>query len=209
MSDMNVQAKGYIDISQMFGATVTGASSAKGPDSLMYLTPEALLTYVETQLKSLDGDIRKRLDGQRDLIARKKLLGDIETAVANGGGDKQAITDAYQAAIDALPPGDPLRAELMKGLGQASNMQAAGGMLMFVNDPEMLKKMTAALNADICKVLETQVKNVTADLNAASEINMIEVQSLMSQRATAVQLSTGMLQKLGAMAENIVGNIGR
>lgn len=201
-----VQPNTQINTAQLM-AILGGKPS--GSDSLMYLTPEALLTYVETQLRSVDGDIRKRLEGQQDLIARKKLLGDIESALANGGANKQQIADAYQAAIDALPEGDPLRARLEAGLAKALQLGESGQLPFPLNSKEVVGQLSAALNADLCKGLEASLKNELSDLNAGSELNMIEVQSLMSQRATAVQLGTGMLQKINSTLENIANNIGR
>lgn len=46
------------------------------------------------------------------------------------------------------------------------------------------------------------------DLNSGAELQMIGLQSLMSQRQTAVQLTTNLVQALGDQANKIAQNIG-
>ena len=57
--------------------------------------------------------------------------------------------------------------------------------------------------------LTTNLKNDAADLNSDSEMTMITLQSLMSQRQTAVQLTTNLVQSLGDQQNSIAKNIGQ
>lgn len=45
-------------------------------------------------------------------------------------------------------------------------------------------------------------------LQAGAELSMVELQSLVSKRATALQLMTGMQQSLNDSAKTVAGNIG-
>lgn len=51
-------------------------------------------------------------------------------------------------------------------------------------------------------------KNVQGDLNNQSEMNMIQLQSLMSDRQTSVQMCTNLVQSLGDQANKIAANVG-
>jgi hypothetical protein len=46
------------------------------------------------------------------------------------------------------------------------------------------------------------------DLSRVAELYMIELQSLVSQRQLAVQLTTRLLQMLNEMSKQIIGNLG-
>ena len=52
------------------------------------------------------------------------------------------------------------------------------------------------------------VQGAVTDMNSNSEIQMISIQSLMSQRQTAVQLTTNIVQALGDQENKIADNIG-
>ena len=53
------------------------------------------------------------------------------------------------------------------------------------------------------------VQSMLDNVNGNAEINMIQLQQVMSQRQTAVQLTTSLLAKLDEGTKSVVGNIGR
>ena len=64
-------------------------------------------------------------------------------------------------------------------------------------------------NAEQIKAAITDtVGGLQKDLNAGAELNMINLQSLMSQRQTAIQLTTNLVQSLGDQMNKIAANIG-
>ena len=54
----------------------------------------------------------------------------------------------------------------------------------------------------------TKLQGCASDLNSSSELQMIQLQSLMSERQTAIQLTTNLVQSLGDQSEKIVDNVG-
>jgi hypothetical protein len=53
------------------------------------------------------------------------------------------------------------------------------------------------------------IRSMLDNVNGNAEINMIQLQQVMSQRQTAVQLTTSLLAKLDEGTKSVVGNIGR
>lgn len=52
------------------------------------------------------------------------------------------------------------------------------------------------------------LKNEQSDLTGGAELNMINLQAIMSQRQTAIQLTTNLVQSLGDSSNKIAANIG-
>ena len=53
-----------------------------------------------------------------------------------------------------------------------------------------------------------RLQGCASDLNSNSELQMIQLQSLMSERQTAIELTTNLVQSLGNQAEKIAQNVG-
>jgi hypothetical protein len=88
-------------------------------------------------------------------------------------------------AGQAPPPGIP-----------ASTAASSNGQQIYYTSEQM-----TAFAGDIRSMLD--------NVNGNAEINMIQLQQVMSQRQTAVQLTTSLLAKLDEGTKSVVGNIGR
>ncbi len=62
--------------------------------------------------------------------------------------------------------------------------------------------------ADMTAMSTTAVENIQKDLNSSTELSMINLQSLMSQRQEAIQLCTNLVQSLGDQVNKIAENVG-
>jgi NDP-sugar pyrophosphorylase family protein len=104
---------------------------------------------------------------------------------------KNAIGVAIQRAEDA---GDTGTAEkLKKVLSTLTNDRSDDFLVINSEGKSMLSAIDGAVN----------------DSRSGAELNMIEIQSLVSKRATALQLTTSMLNSINESAKGIAGNIGR
>lgn len=163
------------------------------------LTAEGLLLFCQTQLNSLDNEINDMLDEQIKNLARKDALATVENKMKEYTPPSSAkawdeIAAAYNEAIDSLPEGDPTREALI----------AKKEEITFTYGPEGLdrgpkKNEWQAHIGDI----RQQVDNLKGD----SEIVMIRLQSTISQRQTAVQLTTNVLSKVHQTLQSITANL--
>jgi hypothetical protein len=160
------------------------------------LSPDALLAYCRSQLDSLDSTIKGYLDQQRLNVQRKKALSEVENMmkkypdVPSGREQWDHFDRTFQKAIEGLPAGDPVRAQLQ---AKWNELNPRNG--------NFSKEEWGAHTGDISTILQEVTGN--------AEINMIHLQSIMSQRQTAVQLTTGMLAKYDEGIKSVIGNIGR
>jgi hypothetical protein len=174
-------------------AEVAGVNT---PPILPYLTPDAMLVYCQSRLSGINTQCRDLMTRQEQNGNAQAALGDLLSTLYShqdgvNGDTKQAVLNAYQKAIDDVGgPTSPLGQKL------ANDRDTLFG----TGDTQGDKNAMAALiNA---------TKTHQSDLNSDSEIDMIRLQSLMSQRQTAIQLTTNIVQSLNDQANKIVANIG-
>jgi hypothetical protein len=167
----------------------TEADEVTGAPVLPYLTPDAMLVYCQSRLSSINTQCREIMTGQEKSAKAQAAVGDLLSTLylyQNGGGPQQEIRDAYGKAINAVGADTSLGKQL-------------------IHDRDTLLKegdknaMDSVINA---------AKNHQSELNSDAEIGMIRLQSLMSQRQTAIQLTTNIIQSLNDQANKIVANIG-
>jgi hypothetical protein len=167
------------------------------------LTGDALLMYCQTRLGDLDNEINMRMGDQKAALARRQAIQSVEVALkkyGDNGPQNQEQWDACEAAISAaqalLPPGDPGIASLEK----------------FRFDIEHQYCRDIAPNPHYPKDGEWKgtidgLTKMEDDIKGGAEIEMLQLQQLMSQRQTAVQLTTNMLSKLDQTQDSIVKNL--
>jgi hypothetical protein len=177
------------------------------------LTPEALFIYCATQLKSLDADIKAFMNKQKTMNYKKKVLQELKTKLeGNSTLDKSAtVTDARAANINKAYK--EAYADLMAaGHVDEADLLAKDFQSWYPNDDIAAK--TTNLKDYKCPT-ETQssfdekvnqIENMIDELTKNSELNMIQLQSIMSQRQTAVQLTTNMLDKFHKGLDQIAAN---
>lgn len=192
------------------GPASTGAVEAAPPPmpECVSLSPDALMTYCETRLNSLDSQMQGIFDQQQknatettDLSAIASTLNQLPgpnsksppTVNITAAQINQLQAEYTQAIKDAGGQNTQLGASLAK---DAATLPAAGSG-------------DTTISADTASQLTQSLKNYTGDLNSNSEMTMINLQSLMSQRQTAVQLTTNLVQSLGEQASDIAKNIGQ
>jgi len=186
-------------------SSVEAAAPASIPSGLN-LSPEALMAYCQSRLNSLDSQMNGIFSSQE---TNEKVTNDVNQVAsafgqlpgADGGSpsmiavspaNHSAIDLAYtQAIADAGGPKTQLGSEL------------AGQMNSFDNGIQ-----NGSIRADVVSDHTENLKNYASSLNSNSELSMINLQSLMSQRQTAVQLTTNLVQSLGDQSNAIAKNVG-
>jgi len=193
-----------------------------------YLTPDALMAYCESRLRSIDGQIQSGMDKQNTNNAEQQLIGELNTTLqgyaangttqpgssANAKNDGQCVQieqkfDEVIARIRTMDPNSPLISQLEK---IHDNIMATGtqvpGMQGFYGTPDGAVSSDGQINAQEIGTFINDLQGVSSSVNSSSELEMIQLQSFMSQRQTAIQLTTNLVQSLGDQLNKIADNIG-
>lgn len=190
------------------------------PDSL---SADALMTYCQTQLSDIDSDVKSYFEQQKKMLGQKQALSELKNSLSKFSPPKteaqwKEVDDAYSKAITALNEVDPrlaqeLKNEYSSNLGPKIDMALQHKTTQF-KDPWTGHIFEIPL-IDPAKIASKEwwtghVGDMSSKVDAVSgnaELNMIQLQSLMSKRQTAVQLTTNMLSKYDQTIASIVNNV--
>jgi hypothetical protein len=159
------------------------------------LTADGLVLYLQSQLGDIDAKIDSFMAKQKLIQAQRKELNDLATLLDGVKVPKEGETTAMaDADRDKLP-------ELK------DNLVASG------YDPEFIQQLDDAtfskLGAEDLQSLKTAVESGIKDLESSASLDMIQLQSCVSQRNTCISLATNLMSAVGKGEESIAGNIGR
>lgn len=194
-----------------------------------HLDAETILLYCSTQLNDLNGEIKVRLSAQQSMRAQKKILAELQSLLnkyveagvsEDAVAQKREILEQFGAALNQMPPGaareavmavfNDIRSSACHKNGpppfQPMETYATKGI---AEDLAGAKGKGNDLAPQEIKNLGQRLQNASDDLGKDSELQMIGLQQLISQRQMAIQMTTNMMNKYSQGLEAIVGNIGR
>ena len=167
------------------------------------LTGDALLMYCQARMGDLDSEINMRMGDQKAALDRRQAIQSAEVELkkyGDSGPQNQAQWDACETALKAaeamLPPGDPGAASIEKFRVDLEHQYCKD----VAPDPHYPKDGEWKGTLDGLTKMEDDIKG-------GAEIEMLQLQQLMSQRQTAVQLTTNMMSKLDQTQDSIVKNV--
>ncbi len=205
--------------SQNYAAFSVGDLNGMNPGSgeFAYMSPDTLMSYCSARLKGIDAQVKEQFAKQEAANHATTALSALMQALgsSNGGAIVNAQTDpqgqqiqkAFQNALDATA-GDgatntAVRNEYAKFLETACLPKddkygvapGAGG------------DKSATIDAKELQGMSDNIKQAQSDLNSGTEMSMIKLQQLMSQRQTAISTCTNLVSTLDqaqiAIAQNL------
>lgn len=173
------------------------------------LTAEGLMLYLQSRLDGLDAQIDAVFQKQKNIEAVRKALmkiqteldklndnkGDTKLQSTNGLPDKEEFEKNIQDAIKEIEAYDPALAK------QIDEDFGKNGQILYGLDGKYL-------TGEVVTSRE-YINNIMKQLESSAQLEMIGLQSTMSARQTAIQLSTNLISALNKGTESIVANIGR
>jgi hypothetical protein len=172
------------------------------------LTGDALMFFITTRLNSLDSDINTLMGMQSDVIEKKEalaayknMLTALEAANEKKGGKYDKEFEAGGEIIENFKEND------FPAKGSPGYDIVAGALEDLEADMRIGSKDDRYTRASKVEIAIASIDSAIAEINGESELAMIRLQQIMGQRQTAIQLTTGILQKYNAGQEAIVGNI--
>jgi len=217
-------------------SNVTGIAGASGaalygvtPSTNVLLSPDSLLAFCTIQLRSLDGQITKRLTEQQQARDAQGTLGQLQDLLhhlkqfpglgATDAQTKARILQYYKDAYDKAPPGQKARIEesfnafrntACMNDAKAHTSLATYGRQQLDADAKAASK--GNLNHASKEELElrlSEVNGIVDNLNKGAELEMTNLQTLISQRQMAIQLTTNLMSKINDSMMAIVANTGK
>lgn len=171
------------------------------------VTPDALYIYLSTRLQGLDEKINGVFEKQKASDKVRGALNEIKTQLA-----KLETKDREPDSIIASETGEPFQ----NIRNQIEIIRAVDSNLAVRLEADLSHRESGILHERDHTYTTLQhtasaelIDNVTKDLEATAQLDMILLQSTMSARQTAIQLATNLTASLADSLKNIVGNLGR
>jgi hypothetical protein len=117
-----------------------------------------------------------------------------------------------RAADSVQPVAHPMPSRVAPAGAHASHAARIDPRIaQFNRELAAYKQTVAALRRDTERLMmqEKRLDALVSDINSSAQMDMINLQSLMSNRQTAIQLTTNMLKALNDSEKQIVHNIGK
>lgn len=191
---------------QVSGVSMPHGVAAAALPTLTNLSAEDLLAYCGAQLNAIDGQIHDLMGSQQRALVERQQIGKAVSYLKTFGDtgpktqeDMVACYNAVDDAIKALPPGDPARAALsdFKDKMEAKYGSPIGGGNNAIHTPA----------AGEWAGTTGQLSQIGEDIKGQSELDMINLQGLVTQRQSVVSLTTQMMAKMQESLMSIAKNI--
>jgi len=202
--------------------TTPAIASAPGDYGMSNLSPDAMLDYCQIQLSGLDTQIDGDIKQQESQLRQREAVQQAQTALEQYGttgpqnsADFQKCVAALDQAAASLPPGDPVAAQLETF---KNNMSSQYGFdPSKVGQPqEVVLNLFPIGDAGLTNKPQNNdwqgttdaLGNIADNIKSGAEIQMLQLQDLVSQRQQAVQLASGIMSKEDQTLEGIAKSIG-
>jgi hypothetical protein len=202
------------------------------------MSPDALIAYCQMQLGNINGQLSDLIKQQSVQVQEQKVINTLKGALEQFGSkgpqspqEMQTCVGAFNTAIDGLPEGDSLRAELQ---GQRDAMESKYGFgVVAVSTPlstgitpltgiiasvvdqlhpgtrsvsgEKLQLTTPPQDGQWQGTIDT-VGTLSTTIASDSQIQMLQISSLSSAQQTAVEQAISMLNKQDSTLNDIAKN---
>ena len=168
------------------------------------LTPDALLVYLSSRLGGLEDQINAYFAEQQRADKLRSLLNEMKSAISRLNPHVEDMNELRQdsaGAVDTvyakLAEIEAIDADLARKL--EANLEADGYILTGEDDEYRAAQIEPSIE---------YLDNAISDLNSASQINMIRLQSLVRAHETAVSLGTNLVEAAGRTTQKIADRIG-
>lgn len=211
---------------QSIGAIAAAQSNAE--IGFTYLSPDALMSYCESRMRYLDTQVQAHFAQQQRSAGDSKAINFVIECmtpclggIGDGGTAAHDLVRAYQKAIndaggDQTEVGRKL-ISLRDGFIATVGVDGGVALRAQMNDPSFWtesgpradKGMVKNVSEQTMKGFVDSLNRLQQSVNDGAEMGMIKLQAIMSQRQSALQITTGLLQSFNEMLNKIAANIGR
>jgi hypothetical protein len=206
------------NIAALMDAPVIGGPVAMS--GAVAVTPESLLYYCASRLDSIDKKIDAHFKDQQAKNTASEEIGKLQSILGRASFQAKGDSADFNADVHAAEGNEILaiyrntqNAEVKKAAGEAFKLrtgidpEAAAPSGISVVDVNNAKAAIAEQTPAQWAQRIDNVKSVATSLSKGAELNMIQLQSYVSQRQLAIQLTTQIMQAVNEGCKQVAGNI--
>lgn len=190
-----------MQVSSISATSIPGSTDAT--DGSTSLTSSDLFAYCQAQMDTIDSEVDGYFNAQQDNNSIQSSLNDalgaVETlqqqATANGGtvNDATAV-NSIQQTLQGIASEYPAGAAQIQDAINTLTTNGQGGT------------DTTVSSSDCASIINT-LTDVSTQLGSDNQMDMINLQSAMSDREQAIELTSNILQTVDDSANKVIANI--
>ena len=214
-----------VDMSQTQAPEAADATGAV-PGEMTAITPDSLMAYCSSQIDDLDGQMQSIFNQQQTGNQAQQVLGNLvqelqayqTNGIQNNTDQCQKLEEQIYGVYQKLQSVDPgaaagvasLYNEVMASGSGPFTDASTGTAYAFIGQAPTQghTEQDSTLDSGEVQGYVEQVQSLTSSINSNMQLGMINLQSLLSQRQSAIQLTTNMLQAIDDGTDKITANIG-
>jgi hypothetical protein len=230
-SNFHLQALDLLDVPTEPEGSGEGSDAGSDlPPAPQYLTDASMLAYCGTQMQQIDSQIQTMFASQQKQNQEQQIInqalqvlqgcadGTLDGNGKSAPSQKQclAMQQALEQAISQIEDMDPnaaclpqleqLHDNLMAtGTGSKTNGDTHGFYGSGPTDSNPTPDST--ISGQEMAGFINSLQNIGTGMNSDAQLRMIQIQSLVSQQQTAVELTTNIMQTLDDSMKKVVDNI--
>jgi hypothetical protein len=201
-------------ISNLTAVVVPPADASAGVSSM---SPDALLAYCQMQLGSLDDEMATQIKAQDLALQQRTAVESVQTKLESFGtngpqtyGELNECSAAFDAAIAKLGSSDPVARQLAtQEQAMVTKYGSFQNNITSLSNPTDSSPLEKPPQNDDWKGTTDAVGTLTDDIKSGAEIQMLQLQDLVSQRQQAVEQATGMMTKEDQTLDDTAKAIGQ
>jgi hypothetical protein len=172
------------------------------------MSPDSVLAYCEAQMQGFNSDFNQFVAQSQATVGSKTAVSTLQTDMGQISASGLDYANGNSEVTSDQATFAKINGDITAAITQA---QSAGNAPLV----QQLQSVQAAFNAGgDDNVSPTDVTNISAmlttassDIDSNSQMQMISLQSVMSQQASVLQMTTGMIQQMGQTEEKVAGNV--
>lgn len=174
------------------------------------VTPEALMVYCSSRLHGLDDEMQGHFEKQQQYRAVTAGMNSIQAMLSEWSNRPNGYEGNNAAAFEEWNTLHEKFADVYRALPPGSSEAKRIHELEDKLSRKVLKELGGkeGLSKDDAKTLGDEAGAISKDMSSNAELDMITLQSLMSQRQTAIQLCTNLVSSLGESSKAIAQKVG-
>lgn len=203
--------------------TALAGSALPGVQQFQYMTGATVLEYCEIRMKKLDSEINTHMSTQNNALDRRQALENASSIMGQFGDAGPTTKEQWEQiklglehSVTKLPDGDPVKQQI---LGEVQTLEGQLVRTMSTATVQITEgahaEQTGTMTSEVFTPMSNgawaaarkDLQDTSDQIKGNAELDMLQLQQLVSERQTAIQMATSIMAKMDETTLSIAQKI--